>query len=75
MAQSEVQKIAGTVFESAVWDGAPAGLDTLQADTSASRSVWHTPVPWILDVLDDLAEHAVLPLQGLDLLLKLDDLH
>ena len=45
-----------------------------QRGVLASRGVRHTPVTRILDILDDLAKHIVLPLQRLDLLLQLNNL-
>ena len=41
---------------------------------SASWGIRHTPVAWVLNVLDDLAQHAILALKRLDLLRKLRNL-
>ena len=50
-------------------------LDQWSISNRLSGSIWHAAVARILDVFDDLAEHAVLPLECLDLLCELGNLH
>ncbi len=56
------------------WQLADGVASLTTATDSASGSIRHTPVAWVLYVLDDLAKHAIFTLKRLDLLRQLGNL-